>query len=108
MNQIKPVLMVFFLLIVITLDEEKFENLIENKPQGELWVVDYFANWCGHCKTMAPEYRRFARIMADVPNVHVATIDCANFRSACSRQGITSYPSIVLYPSESMGTRRAE
>ncbi|XP_047492349.1 dnaJ homolog subfamily C member 10-like [Penaeus chinensis] len=93
---------------VISLDEDKFDNLIENKPQGELWVVDYFAHWCGHCKEMAPEYRRFARIMADVPNVHIATIDCANFRSSCSRQGITSYPSIVLYPSESVGTRRAE
>lgn len=91
---------------VVNLDATKFEKLIDNKPKGELWIVDYFASWCGHCRDMAPEYRKFARMMTHLPAVHIATIDCAEFGHVCKQQGITSYPSIILYPASSIGTQR--
>lgn len=91
---------------VVKLDATKFEKLVDNKPEGELWIVDYFANWCGHCRDMAPEYRKFARMMAHLPTVHIATIDCAEFGHICKQQGISSYPSIILYPASSFGTQR--
>ncbi|XP_068227314.1 dnaJ homolog subfamily C member 10-like [Palaemon carinicauda] len=92
--------------IVVSLDPEKFSEFIASKPQGEAWVVDYFANWCGPCISMAPEYRRFARLVADIPEVHVASLDCAVYGDLCRKQGITSYPSVLLYPTESYGTRK--
>ncbi|XP_066942264.1 dnaJ homolog subfamily C member 10-like [Macrobrachium rosenbergii] len=92
--------------VVVSLDPDKFSKFVASKPQGEVWVVDYFANWCGPCLSMAPEYRRFARLVADIPEVHVASLDCAVYGDVCRRQGINSYPSVVLYPSESYGTRR--
>ncbi|KAG7170078.1 DnaJ subfamily C member 10-like [Homarus americanus] len=91
---------------VVVLDEAKFEKLISNKVKGEVWVVDYFATWCGHCREMAPEYRKFARMMEHLPNVHVASIDCAEFGHICKNQGISSYPSIMLYPASSFGNQK--
>nr|XP_045618759.1 dnaJ homolog subfamily C member 10-like isoform X1 [Procambarus clarkii] len=91
---------------VMKLDAVKFEQFINKKPKGEIWIVDYFANWCGHCRDMAPEYRKFARMMSHLPNIHVATIDCAEFGSICRTQGISSYPSIMLYPASSFGTQK--
>lgn len=87
------------------LDIEKFDKFIGNKPRGEVWVVDYFAGWCGPCRAMAPAYRKFARMMIDHPVVHVATIDCAVYSGLCKEQMINSYPSILLYKASSFGTR---
>ncbi|KAK7081976.1 DnaJ subfamily C member 10 [Halocaridina rubra] len=89
---------------VIALDHEKFQKYVANKPVGETWVVDYFANWCGHCINMAPEYRRFARMVANIPELNVASIDCAEHSHICRSQGISGYPTIMLYPSGSSGT----
>ncbi|XP_063869825.1 dnaJ homolog subfamily C member 10-like isoform X2 [Scylla paramamosain] len=91
--------------VVVELDIEKFDKFVGNKPRGEVWVVDYFAGWCGPCRAMAPAYRKFARMMIDHPLVHVATIDCAVYDGLCREQGINSYPSIMLYKASSYGTR---
>lgn len=96
-----------FLQTVVELDSAKFEKLISKKPQGEVWVVDYFAGWCGPCQDMAPAYRKFARMMANHPLVHVASIDCAKHSDVCRQQGINSYPTIKLYPASGFGVQSA-
>ncbi|XP_050723145.1 dnaJ homolog subfamily C member 10-like [Eriocheir sinensis] len=93
--------------VVVELDSSKFEKLISKKPQGEIWVVDYFAGWCGPCQDMAPAYRKFARMMIDHPFVHVASIDCAQHSDVCRQQKINSYPSIKLYPASGFGVQAA-
>ncbi|KAB7503108.1 DnaJ-like protein subfamily C member 10 [Armadillidium nasatum] len=91
---------------VIILDETSYFEKVSQKPSEELWVVDYYANWCGHCIQMAPEYRRFSRLVAEIPNVFIAQIDCAVYQHVCKREGITGYPTIKLYPQGNIGTSR--
>ncbi|KAK3885496.1 hypothetical protein Pcinc_010237 [Petrolisthes cinctipes] len=92
--------------IVVTLDPASFHQIVAKKPYGETLVVDYFANWCGPCREMAPEYRRFARTMTSVKGVKVASLDCAVHSEVCRQQGINSYPSVMLYPAGGHGTEK--
>lgn len=43
---------------VVDLTPSNFDKLV---IQGdEVWVVEFFAPWCGHCKNLVPEYQKAA------------------------------------------------
>ena len=91
---------------VITLDESSFERLLGGKTEEELWLVDFYAPWCGPCQQLAPEWRKLAKRLEKNPDVRVGQVDCVEHRSVCERQGVGSYPTIRLYPLHSRGTSR--
>lgn len=46
--------------VVLNLDENNF-SLLARKSEQEMWVVDFYAPWCGPCQHLAPHYRTFAK-----------------------------------------------
>ncbi len=47
---------------VLILDDSSFRELVEKKKKDEIWLVDFFAPWCGPCNQLAPEWRRLAKV----------------------------------------------
>ena len=45
---------------VIVLDSTNFKQIIESHFT---LMVEFYAPWCTHCKTLAPEYSQAARIL---------------------------------------------
>ena len=39
---------------VINLSESSFDD--EVTTSDDLWFVEFYAPWCGHCKNLKPEY----------------------------------------------------
>ena len=46
---------------VVILTQSNFKEKVVNSD--ELWVVEFYAPWCGHCKALEPEYKKFAKEM---------------------------------------------
>ena len=65
----------------------------------ELWIVDFYAPWCGHCKSLAPEWAKAATELKG--QVKVAKLDATQAHGTAGRFGVNAYPQIKLFPSGS-------
>lgn len=43
---------------VVELTASNFRSKVLDSD--ELWVVEFYAPWCGHCKSLAPEWKKAA------------------------------------------------
>jgi len=80
---------------VLALTDETFENTIK---KNSIVLVKFYAPWCGHCKTFAPEYERLAHEVnkKSLPYI-IANMDATVHPKTTESQGVGSYPTIKLY-----------
>lgn len=70
--------------------EAEFESTIQ-KP---LVVVDFFAEWCGPCKQLAPYFKDLAK---KYPNVNFIKIDFDDFEEIADKYNVASLPTLVFF-----------
>jgi len=59
--------------------------------------VEFYAPWCGHCKSLAPEYELVATAFKGQA-VKVANVDADKHRDLGSRFGVTGFPTLKWFP----------
>ena len=58
-------------------------------------LVDFFAEWCGPCKVMAPELKRFAENHKN--EVRVLKVDIDKNRDTANHFNIQGVPTLILF-----------
>jgi len=78
---------------------DNFEKVIKNSRKSAL--VEFYAPWCGHCKSLAPKYEEVAKIFAGEKSVVVAKVDATVEPSLAERFEVKGYPTLKWFPAGS-------
>lgn len=75
----------------VELTKENFEEVITG---NEMVVVDYWAEWCGPCKSFGPV---FEKVSEDFPGAVFAKVDTENEQEIASWFQIRSIPTLMIF-----------
>ncbi|XP_045446332.1 protein disulfide-isomerase A6 homolog [Melitaea cinxia] len=78
---------------VVELSPSNFERLVTNSD--EVWIVEFFAPWCGHCKNLVPEYKKAARALKGIAKV--GAVDADQYKDFSQKYGVTGFPTIKIF-----------
>ncbi len=77
---------------VLHLNEESFFKLVES---GQPVLVDFWADWCGPCKMLAPVIEELAAQYDG--KVTVGKVDVDENQELAVRYGVMNIPTVVLF-----------
>jgi len=58
---------------VIKLTESNFNKEVVNS--ADLWLVEFYAPWCGHCKQLAPQWEKAASALKGIVKLGAVDMD---------------------------------
>jgi len=79
---------------LVELDDSNFEKLVL-RDEKHLWVVEYYADWCGHCKQFAKGYEKAATNLDGI--VKFGALNSDTHKKTSQSQGVQGFPSVKLY-----------
>lgn len=80
---------------VVVLTDANFDDLVMNSD--DLWIIEFYAPWCGHCKNLEPEWNKAATELKG--EVKVGKLDATREHTIAGRYNVNAYPQIKLFPS---------
>ena len=79
---------------VLELSDANFSTVTNS--QKELYMVMFYAPWCGHCKNLKPKYESAARNNSN-PQIKFARINCDDNRGTCGQYAVQGYPTLKIF-----------
>jgi protein disulfide-isomerase A6 len=58
---------------VINLTTANFNKDVVNS--ADIWLVEFYAPWCGHCQRLAPEWEKAAKALKGIVKVGAVDMD---------------------------------
>ncbi len=71
---------------------ESFNDVISS---GQLVLVDFYATWCGPCKTMHPVLQELKQRLGD--QIRILKIDVDRYQNTAAQYRIQSVPTLMLF-----------
>ncbi|MDP4187171.1 MAG: thioredoxin [Bacteroidota bacterium] len=91
---------------VVHLSTQEFKDKVFNYEVNKEWkyqgtlpaIIDFYADWCGPCRSIAPIMEELARDYAG--KIIVYKVNTENEQELASTFGISSIPTLVFIPME--------
>ena len=76
---------------VVELTKDNFEEVVTS---NEFVIVDFWAPWCGPCRSFAPTYEK---VSEDHPDVVFAKVNTENEQEIAGHFQIRSIPTLMIF-----------
>ncbi|KAL1809475.1 hypothetical protein ACET3Z_026465 [Daucus carota] len=81
---------------VVVLNSDNFDGIVLDKTKDVL--VEFYASWCGHCKSLAPIYEKVASAFNKEEDVVIANIDADIHKDIGEKYGVSGFPTLKFFP----------
>jgi protein disulfide-isomerase A6 len=78
---------------VIILEDSNFDETVFKSK--DVWLIEFYAPWCGHCKALEPEWNEAAKALKG--SVKLAKVDCTENEGLARKFGVSGYPTIKFF-----------
>uniref|UniRef100_A0A914D9W4 protein disulfide-isomerase n=1 Tax=Acrobeloides nanus TaxID=290746 RepID=A0A914D9W4_9BILA len=95
---------------VVELTSANFQKQVIN--DDSIWIVEFYAPWCGHCKSLVPEYKKAAKALKGL--VKVGAVDMTQHQAVGQPYNVQGFPTIKIFggdkkkPTDFQGARTAQ
>ncbi|KAI9081020.1 hypothetical protein K1719_037000 [Acacia pycnantha] len=81
---------------VVVLTPDNFDQVVLDETKDVM--VEFYAPWCGHCKSLAPTYEKVATAFKLEEDVVIANIDSDQYKDIAEKYGVSGYPTLKFFP----------
>ncbi|KAL3843526.1 hypothetical protein ACJIZ3_000929 [Penstemon smallii] len=81
---------------VVVLTQDNFDQIVLDEKKDVL--VEFYAPWCGHCKSLAPIYEKVATVFKLEEDVVIANVDADQYKDIAEKYGVSGYPTLKFFP----------
>eukprot|EP01095_Lingulamoeba_sp_RSL-Kostka_P008812 TRINITY_DN298_c0_g3_i1.p1 TRINITY_DN298_c0_g3~~TRINITY_DN298_c0_g3_i1.p1 ORF type:complete len:351 (+),score=147.42 TRINITY_DN298_c0_g3_i1:227-1279(+) len=81
---------------VVDLTDSNFDEIVLDETKDVF--VEFYAPWCGHCKSLAPTYEKFGTVFAGEEDVVIARIDADKNRESGDKFDVSGFPTLKWFP----------
>jgi protein disulfide-isomerase A6 len=89
---------------VVQLNEQNFnKEVIES---DELWLILFYAPWCGHCKAFHPQIEKVSKATKGL--FKIGAVNCEVEKKLSSKYHIDGYPTVLFFGKDKKKTEEYE
>ncbi|KAK4984380.1 hypothetical protein LTR50_006635 [Elasticomyces elasticus] len=79
---------------VLQVDGNSYDRLIAKSNHTS--IVEFYAPWCGHCKSLQPAYEKVAKNLKGLAKVAAVNCDEESNKPFCGSMGVQGFPTLKI------------
>ena len=89
---------------VIQLNKDNFDKQVIDSD--ELWLILFYAPWCGHCKAFHPEFEKVSKATKGL--FKIGAVNCEDEKDLSQKYKIDGYPTVLFFGDDKKKTEEYE
>lgn len=90
---------------VTVLTPQNFDSVVGH---DKFALVEFYAPWCGHCKSLAPTWEKLATIFKNEESVVIANVNADTHKDLAEKYDIRGFPTIKWFQRDSKDGEKYE